>query len=87
MIETGVFTEATLMKILSLRMSKLQVLTFNKYHFDRSTPISIPKTYNSPQYLTPKLLRTIFKSAYLPQLRELNLIKTNIDDRYFETDS
>jgi len=75
------------MKVLSFRMNQLEVLTFTNYHFDRSTPISIPTTYNIPQYLTPKLLRTIFKSTYLPQLRELNLINTNIDDRHFEIDT
>lgn len=36
-----------------------------------------------PQYLTHKLLKTIFNNPYLTQLEELNLVGTNIDDNFF----
>ena len=30
------------------------------------------------------MLKTIFTSAYFPNLKTLNLKKTNIDERYFQ---
>lgn len=63
-------------------MPKLRVLSFGEYHFDGSHPAySANASYQ--QFLTPKLLKSIFSSTYFGQLRELNLIGTNIDDRFW----
>ncbi len=86
-ITSGPYTENILIKTLSLNMTQLKVLTFTKYHSDKSTPIIVPKTISSSQCLTYNLVRIIFRSNYLRELTELNLINTNIDDRHFLIDT
>lgn len=60
-------------------MPKLRILTFTRYNLDPMVAYtSNIKTY---QYLTPKLVKSIFNSPYFCQLKEIHLINTNIDDR------
>jgi hypothetical protein len=76
-------TETTLNEFLALPMPKLRVLSFGNHHLDPAQPTFILDAPNH-QFLTHKLLKTIFNNAYLGELEELNLIGTNIDDNFLK---